>query len=36
MLVALYSLWFGLDWGNDFYIVTNQRVIWLEKVIFPV
>jgi hypothetical protein len=23
----------GLDWGNDYYIVTNQRVVWLEKVI---
>ncbi len=25
--------WRYLDWGNDFYIVTNQRVVWLEKVI---
>jgi hypothetical protein len=22
-----------LDWGNDYYIVTNNRAIWLEKVI---
>jgi CRP-like cAMP-binding protein/uncharacterized membrane protein YdbT with pleckstrin-like domain len=30
------SAWIGwniLDWGNDYYIVTNQRVVWLEKVI---
>jgi len=26
-------IWRYVDWGNDFYIVTNQRVIWLEKVI---
>jgi CRP-like cAMP-binding protein len=25
--------WNTIDWGNDYYIVTNQRVIWLEKVI---
>ena len=22
-----------MDWGNDYYIVTNQRVVWLEKVV---
>ncbi|MCC6300805.1 MAG: cyclic nucleotide-binding domain-containing protein [Anaerolineales bacterium] len=29
-------LWLGwllLDWSNDYYVVTNQRVVWLEKVI---
>jgi len=25
--------WNAIDWSNDYYIVTNQRVIWLEKVI---
>lgn len=25
--------WTVVDWGNDYYIVTNQRVVWLEKVI---
>ena len=28
-----WGLWRFVDWGNDYYIVTNQRVIWLEKVI---
>ncbi len=28
-----WGFWRYLDWGNDYYIVTNQRVIWLEKVI---
>ena len=27
------GLWKGVDWGNDYYIVTNQRVVWLEKVV---
>jgi cyclic nucleotide-binding protein len=26
-------IWLVIDWGNDYYIVTNQRVVWLEKVI---
>lgn len=29
----LWGVWKYLDWGNDYYIVTDQRVIWLEKVI---
>jgi CRP-like cAMP-binding protein len=26
-------VWTVVDWGNDYYVVTNQRVVWLEKVI---
>ena len=26
-------VWRTIDWGNDYYIVTNQRVVWLEKVV---
>jgi hypothetical protein len=33
VLDLLWGLWQVVDWGNDYYIVTNQRVIWLEKVI---
>ena len=25
--------WASIDWGNDYYVVTNQRVVWLEKVV---
>lgn len=37
-VIALVSIlgwivWSIIDWGNDYYIVTNQRVVWLEKVI---
>ncbi len=30
---VLYMIWLAIDWGNDYYIVTNQRVVWLEKVV---
>jgi uncharacterized membrane protein YdbT with pleckstrin-like domain len=35
MLAAavLWSIWNRLDWGNDYYLVTNQRVLWIERVI---
>ncbi len=25
--------WQALDWSNDYYVVTNERVVWLEKVV---
>ena len=31
--VAGWITWLVIDWGNDYYIVTNQRVVWLEKVV---
>ncbi len=33
ILVILWAIWRVVDWGNDYYIVTNQRVVWLEKVV---
>ena len=33
LAAAGWITWTVLDWGNDYYIVTNQRVVWLEKVI---
>lgn len=33
LVIIAWAIWNWIDWGNDFYIVTNQRVIWLEKVI---
>ena len=26
-------VWRWVDWGNDYYIVTNRRAVWLEKII---
>jgi len=34
ILDLLWIIWRVIDWGNDYYIVTNQRVVWLEKVVF--
>jgi hypothetical protein len=28
-----WGVWQWVDWGNDYFIVTNKRAIWLEKVI---
>jgi hypothetical protein len=28
-----WGVWNGIDWGNDYYIVTNRRVVWVEKVV---
>ena len=33
VLISGWIAWSYIDWGNDYYIVTNQRVVWLEKVI---
>jgi CRP-like cAMP-binding protein len=29
----LWGIWQAIDWSNDYYIVTNQRVVWVERVI---
>ena len=29
----LWSAWVWVDWGNDFYVVTNQRAVWQEKIV---
>ena len=31
--IVLWIIWRTVDWGNDYYVVTNQRVVYLEKVI---
>ncbi len=30
---VLWVIWLAIDWSNDYYIVTNRRVVWLERVI---
>jgi CRP-like cAMP-binding protein len=33
IVIIAWTIWNWIDWGNDYYIVTSQRAIWLEKVI---
>jgi CRP-like cAMP-binding protein len=33
IFIIFWAGWNWLDWSNDYYIVTNQRVVWLEKVV---
>lgn len=30
---ALLAGWNVLDWSNDYYVVTNRRALWIEKVV---
>ncbi len=29
----LWIIWMGFDWQNDYFIITNERIIWVEEVI---
>lgn len=29
----LWALWRYVDWGNDYFMVTSQRVVWTEKMV---
>ncbi len=33
VITGLWGIWRFVDWSNDYYIVTNSRVIWLEKIV---
>ncbi len=33
VISVLFMFWNWLDWGNDFYLVTNQRVVWQERIV---
>lgn len=30
---VLWGAWAWIDWSNDYYIVTSQRVVWIEQII---
>jgi CRP-like cAMP-binding protein len=32
-LSILWAIWEVIDWRNDYFFVTNQRVVWLEQVV---
>jgi hypothetical protein len=29
----LWAVWVWVDWGNDFYVVTDKRAVWQEKIV---
>jgi hypothetical protein len=33
LFAAGWAVWNSLDWGNDYYLVTDRRIVWVEKVI---
>ena len=33
LLALLWGLWTYIDWENDFYIVTDKRVVYVEKIV---
>jgi uncharacterized membrane protein YdbT with pleckstrin-like domain len=37
VLLLLFSMglgvWNAVDWGNDYFVVTSQRVVWSEKIV---
>ena len=32
-VAGLWAIWRFFDWGNDFYIITDERILWLERTI---
>ncbi len=30
----LFGVWQYIDWSNDYYILTDQRVVWVEQIVF--
>ena len=33
-VAVMWEIWAYIDWRNDYFIVTNKRVVWIEKVAF--
>ena len=34
IILLFWGLWVWVDWGNDYYIVTDKRIVWLEKTVW--
>lgn len=30
---VLWAIWRYFDWGNDYYVITDERIVWLERTI---
>jgi uncharacterized membrane protein YdbT with pleckstrin-like domain len=33
LIALLWGIWVSLDWKNDIYILTNRRVLWIERIL---
>ena len=33
-ITIVWVLWIWVDWTNDYYVVTSERVVWIERVVF--
>lgn len=33
VMAGLWAIWRFFDWGNDYYVITDQRIVWLERTI---
>ncbi len=31
-ITLIWSIWTYIDWRNDYFLLTNKRVVWIEKV----
>jgi len=34
VLGLVWAVWRTIDWGNDYYVITDSRVVWVEQVLF--
>ena len=32
-LASMWAIWRYFDWGNDYYILTDERIVWLERTV---
>ena len=32
-VAGLWAIWRFFDWGNDYYVITDQRIVWLERTV---
>lgn len=32
-IAGFWAIWRFFDWGNDYYVITDQRIVWLERTV---
>jgi hypothetical protein len=33
VIAAIWAIWRAVDYANDYYVITDERIVWLERVI---